>query len=196
MVYIYASNPDEQYTYIQEAKEKGYDVLIMESPIVGHLLGRLESKMEKVSFTRVDADTVDKLIQKEDVEKTNLSEDQQKELTKIIEGIVPKGKFTIVYESLSEKSVPVMITQPEFMRRMKEMSEMGGGGGMYGANMPEMYNMVVNSNHPVVSKILIETDTKKQNQLAKQVTDLALLSQNMLKGEELTKFIKRSMEMI
>jgi molecular chaperone HtpG len=135
------------------------------------------------------------LINKEDSVVSKLSEDDKKTLQPVIESVVPKEKFTVVFENMSEKDVPMLITQPEFMRRMKDMSAMGGGMNFYG-NMPDMYNLVVNSNHPLVSKILAEKDNEKQNQLAKQVADLALLSQGLLKGDDLTQFIKRSVEII
>jgi len=156
---------------------------------------QLEEKLENVTFSRVDADTIEKLIQKEEVLPSNLSEDQEKELKPVIEGVVPKEKFNVVFESLDETSSPMMITRPEFMRRMKEMQEVGGGGG-FGGNFPEMYNLVVNANHPLTSKILMEQDKEKQSQLAKQATDLALLSQGMLKGSDLTNFINRSVDLI
>lgn len=195
LVYLYASNAEEQHAFIDAAKNKGYNVLLMEGPLASHFVGKLEQKLDQTSFVRVDSDTVDKLIQKEDAPESNLSEDQQNELKPLIEGVVPKEKFTVVFESLTENDSPMLITRPEFMRRMKEMNEMGGGGGFPGG-MPEMMNLVVNSNHPLISKILVETDEDTKKQLTKQATDLALLSQGMLKGEELTQFIKRSVNLI
>jgi molecular chaperone HtpG len=144
----------------------------------------------------VDADTIDKLIKKEEAQPSKLSEDEQKKLQPIVEGVVPKEKFTVVFESLSEKDSPMIITKPEFMRRMKDMSAMGGGGMSFYGSLPDMHNLVVNSNHPLVTKILNEKDEAKQKQLTKQAADLAMLSQGLLKGEELTKFIKRSVELI
>jgi molecular chaperone HtpG len=146
---------------------------------------------------RVDSDTIDKLIKKDENIASKLTEDQQNQLKPIIEGTISKEQFTVVFENLNEKDAPMVITRPEFMRRMKDMNQLGGGGamGFYG-NMPDMYNLVVNSNHPLISKILSETDTDKQVNLAKQATDLALLSQGLLKGESLTNFIKRSVELI
>jgi molecular chaperone HtpG len=197
LVFLYATNVDEQHTYIDAAKSRGYDVLLMDSPLDAHLINSLESKLTNTQFVRVDSDTVEKLIKKDDGQVSKLTEDEQTKLKPVIEGVVAKEKYTVQFESLSETDSPMLITRPEFMRRMKDMQAMGGGGGMnfYGS-MPDMYNLVVNSNHPLISKILAETDAIKQSQLAKQAADLALLAQGLLKGEELTKFVKRSVEMI
>jgi molecular chaperone HtpG len=194
-VYIYSTNAIDQHSFIAAAKDRNYDVLLIDGPLSSHYINHLESKLKDTSFVRVDSNTVDKLINKEDSAVSKLSEDDKKTLQPVIESVVPKEKFTVVFENMSEKDVPMLITQPEFMRRMKDMSAMGGGMSFYG-NMPDMYNLVVNSNHPLVSKILAEKDTEKQNQLAKQVADLALLSQGLLKGDDLTQFIKRSVEII
>ena len=197
LVFLYATNVDEQHTYIDAAKSRGYDVLLMDSPLDAHLINSLESKLTNTQFVRVDSDTVEKLIKKDDGQVSKLTEEDQTKLKPVIEGVVAKEKYTVQFESLSETDSPMLITRPEFMRRMKDMQAMGGGGGMnfYGS-MPDMYNLVVNSNHPLISKILAETDATKQSQLAKQAADLALLAQGLLKGEELTKFVKRSVEMI
>ena len=196
LVYLYATNVNDQHAYIDAAKSRGYEVLLMETMLDPHYINNLESKLKDVSFVRVDADTIDKLINKDENVVSKLSEDQQKELQPIIEEAVSKDQFTVVFENLSEKDSPMIITRPEFMRRMKDMNQMGGGSmGFYGS-MPDMYNLVVNSNHPLISKILSESDKEKQNALAKQAADLALLSQGLLKGEQLTSFIKRSVEMI
>jgi molecular chaperone HtpG len=197
LVFLYATNVDEQHTYIDAAKSRGYDVLLMDSPLDAHLINSLESKLTNTQFVRVDSDTVEKLIRKDDGQVSKLTEEEQTKLKPVIEGVVAKEKYTVQFESLSETDSPMLITRPEFMRRMKDMQAMGGGGGMnfYGS-MPDMYNLVVNSNHPLISKILAETDATKQSQLAKQAADLALLAQGLLKGEELTKFVKRSVEMI
>ena len=197
VVYLYATNVDEQHTYIDAAKSRGYDVLLMDSPLDSHVINHLESKLNNTQFVRVDADTVEKLIKKEDAQPSKLTEAEQTTLKPIVEGVVAKEKYTVSFESLSETDSPMLITRPEFMRRMKDMQAMGGGGGMnfYGS-MPDMYNLVVNANHPLIGKILAEKDSAVQSQLAKQAADLALLSQGLLKGEELTKFIKRSVEMI
>lgn len=192
---LYCSNTDEQHAYIEAAKGKGYDVLIMDTPLDSHLVSRLEQSNEKLRFTRVDADTIEKLINKEDAQPSKLSEEEQNNLKPVFEGQVEAGKFTVTFESLSETDQPVIITRPEFMRRMKDMSVAGGGNNMFGM-MPEMFNLVVNANHPLTNKILVEADKTKQEQLAKQACDLALLSQGLLKGEELTRFIKRSVDLI
>lgn len=196
LIYLYATNIEEQHVYIDAAKSRGYEVLLMETMLDPHYINHLESKFKDISFVRVDSDTIDKLIDKEENKISKITEDQQKELQPIIEGAVSKEQFTVVFENLSEKDSPMLITRPEFMRRMKDMNQLGGGSmGFYGS-MPDMYNLVVNSNHPLISKILTESDKEKQSTLAKQAADLALLSQGLLKGEKLTNFIKRSVEMI
>jgi len=196
-IYLYATNVQEQHAYIDAAKSRGYEVLLMETMLDPHYINHLESKFKDTSLVRVDADTIDKLIKKEENTVSKITEEQQKLIQPIIEGTVSKEQFTVTFENLSEKDAPMLITRPEFMRRMKDMNQMGGGGSMafYG-NMPDMYNLVVNSNHPLITKILDEKDADKQSSLAKQATDLALLSQGLLKGESLTKFIKRSVELI
>jgi len=196
VVYLYSSNVEEQHSYIETAKERGYEVLVFDSPIDSHYINQLESKLENTSFVRVDADTIDKLIKKDEVQPSKLSEEEQNQLKPVVEAVVPKEKFTVAFESLSEKDAPMLITKPEFMRRMKDMSALGGGGmSMYGS-LPDMFNLVVNSNHPLISKILNEKNNDKQKELTKQAADLAMLSQGLLKGEDLTKFIKRSVELI
>jgi molecular chaperone HtpG len=195
-IYLYATNVDEQHAYIDAAKSRGYEVLLMETMLDPHYINNLESKLKDVSFVRVDSDTIDKLISKEENTISKITEDQQKELQPIIEQVINKEQFNVVFENLSEKDSPMLITRPEFMRRMKDMNQMGGGSmGFYGS-MPDMYNLVVNSNHPLITKILAEGDKEKQSTLAKQTADLALLSQGLLKGEKLTNFIKRSVELI
>jgi molecular chaperone HtpG len=196
VVYLYTTKVDEQHSFIETAKERGYDVLVMDSPIDPHYINQLESKLQDTSFVRVDADTVEKLIKKDDAQPSKLSEEEQKTLKPVIEGVVPKEKFTVVFESLSEKDAPMIITKPEFMRRMKDMSALGGGGMNFYGSMPDMYNLIVNTNHPLISKILNEKETEKQKQLTKQAADLAMLSQGLLKGEDMTRFIKRSVELI
>ncbi len=196
LVYLYATNVQEQHAYIDAAKNRGYEVLLMETMLDPHYINHLESKFKDTSFVRVDSDTIEKLIKKDDTTVSKISEDEQKKLQPIIESAVSKDEFHVVFENLSEKDSPMLITRPEFMRRMKDMSALGGGSmGFYG-NMPEMYNLVVNSNHPLITKILHEENKEKQETLAKQAADLALLSQGLLKGEKLTNFIKRSVEMI
>ena len=195
LVQLYASNIDEQHAYIEAAKAKGYTVLLLDSPIVSHLLQKLETSQENISFARVDADQVDKLILKEDTTPSKLSEENQNKLKSLVEDVVPQTTYTVQLEPMDSQAMPFMITQPEFMRRMKEMQQTGGGG-MFGGNMPEMYNLIVNVNHPLVSQILGTKTKKKQTRLIKQSVDLARLSQNLLKGEELTSFINRSFELI
>jgi len=195
LVQLYASNVDEQHAYIEAAKAKGYRVLLLDSPIVSHLLQKLESSEENISFARVDADQVDKLIVKEDTTPSKLSEENQNKLKSLVEDVVPQTTYTVQLEPMDSQAMPFMITQPEFIRRMKEMQQTGGGG-MFGGNMPEMYNLIVNVNHPLVSQILETKTKKKQDRLIKQSVDLARLSQNLLKGEELTSFINRSFELI
>ena len=195
LIQLYASNIDEQHAYIEAAKAKGYTVLLLDSPIVSHLLQKLETSEENISFARVDADQVDKLILKEDTTPSKLSEENQNKLKSLVEDVVPQTTYTVQLEPMDSQAMPFMITQPEFMRRMKEMQQTGGGG-MFGGNMPEMYNLIVNVNHPLVSQILGTKTKKKQTRLIKQSVDLARLSQNLLKGEELTSFINRSFELI
>ena len=195
LVQLYASNVDEQHAYIEAAKAKGYTVLLLDSPIVSHLLQKLETSEENISFARVDADQVDKLIVKEDTTPSKLSEENQNKLKSLVEDVVPQTTYTVQLEPIDSQAMPFMITQPEFIRRMKEMQQTGGGG-MFGGNMPEMYNLIVNVNHPLVSQILETKTKKKQDRLIKQSVDLARLSQNLLKGEELTSFINRSFELI
>jgi molecular chaperone HtpG len=195
VVYLYATNADEQYTYIDAAKNRGYDVLLMDSPLDAHYINHLETKLKDIQFVRVDSDTVEKLIKKDDNQISKLTEEEQNKLKPIVESVIAKETYTVIFESLSETDSPMLITRPEFMRRMKDMQAMGGGMSFYGS-MPDMYNLVVNSNHPLIGRILSETDSSKQSQLAKQAADLALLSQGLLKGEELTKFVKRSVELI
>ena len=192
LVILYASNKDAQHSYIAAAEEKGYKVLILDSPIVSHLIQKLESDNEKMTFVRVDSDHINNLIKKEENEISRLSEEEQKSLQEIVENIVPKDKYTVKLEALDSTSEPFIITQPEFMRRMKEMSQ-SGGGGMFGmGNFPEMYNLVVNTNSPLASNIIGNTDEATRSESIKQAMDLAKLSQGLLKGEELTAFVKRN----
>ena len=189
-VVLYTNDKEAQHSYITEAKEKSYDVLVLDGPIVSHLIQKLENEKENISFVRVDADAMDKLIQKGEEIPSVLSEADETSLKETIERVLPKEQYTVQFESMSPTSSPFTITQSEFMRRMKEMSATGGGG-MFGMNnMPEMYNLVVNGNHPLVSKVLGEKDSDLQKAMLKEATDLAKLSQGLLKGEELTLFIK------
>jgi len=195
LVYLYATSAEEQFSFIDAVKDRGYDVLLLDGIIDTHFVNTLEQKFEKSRFTRIDANTVDKLIEKAEPMPSRLSEDQQKSLKEMVEKQVDKEKFTILIESLSEKEAPVLITQEEFMRRMKDMSALGGGYSFMG-NMPEKYNFVINSNHPVIGKLLLEPDGGKQAAIIRQLTDLAMLSQNILKGKDLSEFIKRNIENI
>ncbi len=194
LVVLYASNKDAQHSYIDIAKEKGYQVLLLDSPIVSHLIQKLEADNENLTFARVDADHIDKLIQKDDVQISKLSEDEQTNLKSVLEAIVPKANYTVQLEPMDSNAAPFMITQPEFMRRMKEMSATGGGGMFGMGNFPDMYNLVVNSNSNLATAILQTEDKSAQELLVKQALDLAKISQGLLKGEELTAFVKRSFE--
>ncbi|MDG1929956.1 MAG: molecular chaperone HtpG [Flavobacteriaceae bacterium] len=196
LIQLYAANTDEQHAYIEAAKAKGYTVLLLDSPIVGHLLQKLEQEDDKLGFVRVDSDHIDKLIIKDEPQLSKLSDEQKEALKPMIENVVPKEQYTVQLEAMDSEAAPFMITQPEFMRRMKEMQQTGGGGGMFGGGFPDMYQLVVNVNHPLVSQILETKTKKKQERLIKQSLDLARLSQSLLKGEELTAFIQRSFEMI
>ena len=196
MVILYASNTDEQHSYIQAAKDKNYEVLLLDSPIVSHLMQKLETTKENISFARVDADHIDNLIKKDDTAISKLSEDEKTKLDELLKEVVPSEKFMIQLEAMDSSASPFMITQPEFMRRMKEMQQTGGGGMFGMGNMPEIFNLVVNTNHELVGEILNTKTRKKQERLINQSLDLARLSQGLLKGEELTNFIKRSYDMI
>ena len=194
LILLYASNVNDQHSYIESAKEKGYEVLLLDSPIISHLIQKLETSNEKIKFTRVDADVVDKLIQKDEKEVSKLNDKEKEKLKNIVEETVPKEKYTVQLEAIDSNSAPFVITLPEFMRRMKEMQQ-SGGNGMFG-NMPEMYNLIVNVNNPICSEILNSKSKAKKEKLINQSLDLAKLSQNLLKGEELTSFIKRSFDLI
>ena len=196
MVILYASNENEQHSYIEAAKDKGYKVLLLDSPIVSHLLQKLETSKENISFVRVDSDHVDNLIKKDDEKISKLSDEEKEKLKGDFEKVIPSEKYTIQMEAMDSNAAPLIITQPEFMRRMKEMQQTGGGGMFGMGNMPEMYNLVVNTNHDLINTILNTKTEKKQQRLIKQSLDLARLSQNLLKGEELTAFIKRSFDMV
>ena len=196
LIQLYAANTDEQHAYIEAAKAKGYTVLLLDSPIVGHLLQKLEQEDDKLGFVRVDSDHIDKLIVKDEPQLSKLSDEQKESLKPMIENVVPKEQYTVQLEAMDSEAAPFMITQPEFMRRMKEMQQTGGGGGMFAGGFPDMYQLVVNVNHPLVSQILETKTKKKQERLIKQSLDLARLSQSLLKGEELTAFIQRSFDMI
>ena len=195
LVVLYASDKEAQHSYIEAAKAKGYEVLLMDSPIVGHLLQKLETSKEKVSFARVDADHLDNLIKKEETQISKLSEEENEKLKTQIEEAVGEKGYTVQLEPMDSQAAPFIITEPEFMRRMKEMQQTGGG--MMGmGNMPDMFNLVVNTNHELVGEILSTKTAKKRERLINQSLDLARLSKGLLKGEALTNFIKRSYEMV
>ena len=194
-IILYASDKNAQHSYIVDAKDRGYEVLLLDSPIVSHLMQKLEMKHDKVKFARVDSDYIDNIIKKDDTKISKLTDEEIEKLKPVVESSVPSEKYTVQFEPLDSKAAPFLITVPEFMRRMKEMS--ATGGGMMGmGNLPEIYNLVVNTNHPLVSEILKTKTEKKQKRLIKQAFDLAKLSQNLLHGEELTNFIKRSYDLI
>jgi len=193
LIILYAQNKDEQYTYIESAKEKGYEILLLDSPIIPHLIQKLESKKEKLKFSRVDSDTLENLIKKDDQVVSKLSDEEKDKLKPMIESAVSDDKYTVQLEALDSKSLPFMLAQPEFMRRMKEMQQSGGGGM---GNMPDMFSLIVNTNHELVGKILNTRTEKKRNSLIKQSVDLAKLSQNTLTGKDLTEFINRSIDLI
>lgn len=195
VIFLYAANADAQNLYISAAKEKGYDVLLMDGFLDAHAIQMLEQKNEKVRFTRVDADVIDKLIEKkEEATPAKLSDDQQKNLKEFFTKNVDDKTFTVMVENLSESDLPVMITQNEFMRRFKDMEKVSGQQGLYG-NF-DHYNLVVNGNHPLASRVLAEEDDEKRTKLVQQMVDLALLSQNILTGEKLSEFVKRSFEIL
>lgn len=196
LVVLYASNKDAQHGYIDIAREKGYEVLLLDSPIVSHLIQKLESDNENLTFVRVDSDHIDKLIQKEETQISKLSEEESTKLKTVLEEIVPKTNYSVQLEAMDSTAAPFIITQPEFMRRMKEMSQTSGGGMFGMGNFPEMYNLVVNTNSDLATTILNTSDKSAQESLVKQALDLAKISQGLLKGEELTAFVKRSFELI
>jgi len=196
-IILYTNDKKEQHSFVKTATDKGYEVLELGGPLISHLISKLESTNSDVQFSRVDADIIDKLIEKEDSNVSKLSEKEQEKLKKMIEEQLDKEKFTVQIQNMSVSDSPVVITQSEFMRRMKEQQQLSSGGGMqmFGS-MPESYNLSVNSNHDLINKIFSEKTKKKRVALIKQVLDLALLSQGMLKGEDLTGFISRSVNLI
>lgn len=200
IVFLYANDLEKQHSFIEQAKERGYDVLIMDSLLTSHLLNKFEydSKIEsliksKSKWVRVDANPVDKLIEKEEETISKLDDKQKDNIKKLFETVADKNKFDIKLEALSEKDMPVLITFPEFSRRFKEMSEISG---MRKNDLPLKYNLIINVNHPIMGKLLIKSTNNKQNDIVKQLIDIALLSQNMLKGKALTEFVKRNIELL
>ena len=197
LVILYTSDKEAQHSYIEAAKKKGFEVLLMDSPIIGHLMQKLESSKEKISFVRVDSDHLDNLIKKEETAISKLSDEEKEKLKADLEETITNKSYTVQLEAMDSDSSPFIITEPEFMRRMKEMQQTGGGGGMFGmGSMPEMYNLIVNTNHELIGEILNTKTAKKKERLINQYLDLARLSKGLLKGEELTEFIKRSYEMV
>jgi molecular chaperone HtpG len=193
-VILYANNADEQHSYIESAKEKGYEVLLLDSPIVPHLIQKLETSKENVSFTRVDADHINNLIKKDEPKISKLNDSDKETLKKEIEESINDQKFTVQLEDLNSTDAPFTLTQPEFFRRMKDMQATGGGGMFAMGGFPEMYNLVVNSNSNFAEELLKKDNAAEKNVMINQALDLAKLSQNLLKGKELTDFIKRSFE--
>jgi molecular chaperone HtpG len=195
LVYIYTNDPAKQDAFIQSANKKSYDVLVMDSPIDNHFISQLEQKLEKTSLKRVDADVADKLIKKDDAPEHVLTEEQATKVKGIFDKAINKPAYKVELESLNPDELPVTITMDEFMRRMKDMAAMGGGMGFYGS-MPDNYKVVVNGNHKLITRILQEENEETQAQLSKQAFDLALLSQGLLTGAELTEFVNRSVNLI
>jgi len=193
VIFLYTNDPEEQFTFVKKANDRGYDVLHLDGPLAPHWIAKMEQSFENIAFARVDADTLDKLIQKTDEIPSKLSKEEEEKLKPVFEGAINKEKYHIQFESMSEDDAPIIITQPEFIRRMMEQQKMGGAG-FFGA-FPENYNMVVNANHPKIGSLLSKSD-EEQGQTVKQLTDLALLSQGMLKGEALNEFIERNIEQI
>ncbi|MEL6484052.1 MAG: molecular chaperone HtpG, partial [Bacteroidota bacterium] len=194
-IFLYASNLEEQHSYIEAAKAKGHEILLLDSPIIAHLMQKLEGAKENIGFARVDADHVDNLIKKEDTAISKLSDEEKEKLKTELESVVQTG-YAFQLEAMDSSAAPFMITEPEFMRRMKDMQQTGGGGMFGMGNMPEMFNLIVNTNHELVGEILNTKTAKKRERLINQSLDLARLSKGLLKGEELTKFIQRSYDMI
>jgi molecular chaperone HtpG len=195
LIYIYTNDPEKQDAFIQSANKKGYDVLLMNSPIDNHFVSSLEQKLEKTSLKRVDSDVADKLIKKDDAPEHILTEEQSEKVKTIFDNAINRPAFKVELESLNPDELPVTVTMDEFMRRMKEMAAMGGGMGFYG-NMPDNYKVIVNANHKLITRILENKDETAQAQFARQAFDLALLSQGLLTGADLTEFVNRSVNLI
>ena len=196
LIFLYATDSEKQYFFIDAAKNQGYDVLLMDCELDSHFVNLLESKLENVRFARVDSDSVDKLIQKEEEGKLELSEDDKKSLDEMFKSVLPQGnEYTVEARNLGETAVPVLITQNEFMRRYREMSAMGGGMNFYGS-IPESYNIIVNMQNPLVAKIWNDRAVEGDNDLLRLVVDLALLSNGMLKGKDLSDFVARSEKLL
>lgn len=195
LVYLYASDAGKQDAFVQTAKDKGYDVLLMNGVLDSHFISNIEPKLEKTQIKRVDSDTVDKLITKDEKVESVLTKEQEDQVKSIFETAINNKNMTLAVESLSPRELPVIITMSEWMRRMKDMAKTGGGYSFMG-NMPENYNVAINANHQIIQKILNASDESEKVKLAKQAYDLGLLSQNMLTGTDLTSFIRRSVELV
>lgn len=193
IIFLYTNNPEEQFGFVKNANDRGYDVLHLDGPLASHWIAKMEQTFDGVSFARVDADTLDKLIQKDEEIPSKLTEEDEGKLRPMFEEVISKDKFTVQFESMSASDAPIIITQPEFIRRMMEQQRMGGG--FMGA-FPEMHNLVINSNHEKISEILATKTKKSQERKVKQLTDIAMLSQGMLKGEKLNEFIERSIDLV
>ena len=195
-IILYTHDKNEQHSYVNAATNKGYEVLELSGPLVSHLISKLESTNTDIQFVRVDGDSIDKLIDKGDDAVSKLDEKQQKKIQEMIQSEVDKSIYTVQTQNMSSDDLPILITQSEFMRRMKEQQQLSGGGMQMFGDMPESYNVIVNTNHDLVSKIISEKNKKKRVALIKQIFDLALLSHGMLKGEKLTSFVERSVSLI
>jgi len=194
LIILYTSNIEEQHSYISSAEDKGYTVLLLDSPIISHLIQKMEGSKEKIGFARVDGDSIENLIKKDETVVSKISDKEKEKLKPIIEEIVKENGYMVQLEAMDSKSLPFVLAQPEFMRRMKEMQQNGGNGMM--GNMPEMYTLLVNINHDLIGEVLKTKATKKRERLIVQALDLAKLSQGLLKGEALTKFLQRSLDLI
>lgn len=193
VVHLYTADKDEQHSFVEAAKEKGFDVLVLDTPIDSHFVNMLENELENVSFVRVDAEVTDKLIKKDDDLPSKLSQEDKDKLKPVIEKHLDKQRFQVAFENLSETEHPMLITQPEFMRRMKDMSALGGMN--YMGSLPDSFMLVVNSNHKLISNLLNEENEELRDKQTKQLIDLALLAKNLLKGEQLTRFVQRSVDL-
>lgn len=196
LVYLYASDAGKQHSFIESAKNKAYDVLLLDGILDNHFINTLEQKLEKTQIKRVDSDTADKLIDKDEKTESVLSNDEKEQVKGIFEKAINNTNMTVAVEAMATDDLPVVITMSEFMRRMKDMAKMGGGGYAFMGSMPDSYAVTVNGNHSIVQKILKAETEEQKTKLAKQAYDLALLSQNMLTGADLTNFIKRSVEFV
>lgn len=197
LVFLYSNDASKQDSFIQSAKGKAYDVLLMDGPLDNHFINALEQKLEKTQVKRVDSEVIDKLIHQDIKLESVLSTDETEKIKSIFEKAINNKNMTVVVEALSPADLPIVITMSEWMRRMKDMAKMGGGGGMsFMGTMPDNYNVAINGNHPIAQKVLKASGEELQLKLAKQAYDLGLLSQNMLTGADLTGFIKRSIELV